>query len=76
MGAFFCPRARAKKPGFPLQVLGKRQCAFLRAFRSNPSRIGSLRTSSRNCHGNSGADNCLWQLSARNPAGAILPMPK
>jgi hypothetical protein len=22
LGAFFCPLARAKKPGFPLQVLG------------------------------------------------------
>jgi hypothetical protein len=39
LGAFFCPRfTRTKKPGFPLQVLGKRRCAFLWAFRSNPSR--------------------------------------
>jgi hypothetical protein len=22
LGAFFCPQGRAKKPGFPLQVLG------------------------------------------------------
>jgi hypothetical protein len=22
LGAFFCPQSRAKKPGFPLQVLG------------------------------------------------------
>jgi hypothetical protein len=31
-----------------------------------------LRASSRNCHSNSGAANCLWQLAARNHAVAIL----
>jgi hypothetical protein len=37
-GAFFCS---AKKPGFPLQVLGKRRCAFLWAFRYYPLRAPS-----------------------------------
>jgi hypothetical protein len=45
---------------------------ILRAFRYNPSRERQLRTNSRNCRGNSGAANCLWQLAARNQAVAIL----
>jgi hypothetical protein len=37
LGAFFCPQSQAKKPGFPLQVLGSAD-ALLWAFRYNPSR--------------------------------------
>jgi hypothetical protein len=69
MARFFA-RSRAKKPGFPLQVLG-----FANA---NPvgfplqSLARQLRTSSLNCRGNSGATNCQKQLAARNQAVAIL----
>jgi hypothetical protein len=75
LGAFFCSaregRAKQKNRAFrskssdlPMQILW--------AFRCNPSRERQLKTSSRNCRGNSGAANCLWQLAARNPAVAIL----
>jgi hypothetical protein len=39
---------------------------------SNPLRERQLKTRFRNCHGNSGTANCLWQLAARNQAVAIL----
>ncbi|MDR1179585.1 MAG: hypothetical protein LBK44_03705 [Spirochaetales bacterium] len=46
---------------------------FLWAFHSNPIAQRQLRIRPRNClTAIPGADNCLWQLSAHNPAVAIL----
>jgi hypothetical protein len=62
LGAFLCPQGRAKKTGFPLQVLGFAYANPV-GFPLQSLARRQLRTSSL---------NCLWQLVARNPAVANL----
>jgi hypothetical protein len=51
---------RATKPGFPgLRYRSGPASGVAASHPSNPLRGGSLRTSSLNCRGNSGAANCL-----------------
>jgi hypothetical protein len=72
LGAFFCPQGRAKKPGFPLQVLGSADALPVGFPLQSHCASAAQNYATQLPAAIAWAANCLWQLAAYNPAVAIV----